>query len=49
MHFISFSFAGTDLGDPSNGIRRENSKADMAYRRYEGKINDIIRYMNHYF
>lgn len=34
---------GTDLEDPENGIRNGNKDVDLAYSRYEGKINDIVR------
>lgn len=41
IHF--FTSSGTNLEDPENGIRNQNKEIDVAYSRYEGKINDIVR------
>ena len=38
-------FVGTNLDDPDNGIRSNNKEVDVAYSRYEEKINDIVRWV----
>jgi len=37
---------GTNLEDPSNGLRAVNAAADVAYLRYEGRINAVVRAQN---
>lgn len=43
LNYIFQKMKGTVLEDPDNGLRNDNRDVDMAYTRYEGKINDIIR------
>ena len=42
-HFLADINLGSNLEDPDNGIRNDNKGVDVAYSRYEEKINDIVR------
>ena len=43
---VAFAFhrvVRTPLEDPSSSLRRGNAQVDHAYRRYEARINDVVR------
>lgn len=41
--YVFQKIKGTNLEDPGNGLRGDNKDMDVAYGRYEARINDIVR------
>ena len=46
LGFLLHELKGTNLDDPNNGLRSVNQGTDLAYVRYENRINDIVRSYN---
>jgi hypothetical protein len=40
---LNIILLGTNLEDPSNGIAADSRDAEVAYSKYEKKVNDIVR------
>lgn len=43
LRFLLHELKGINLDDPNNGLRSANQGTDLAYSRYENRINDIVR------
>ena len=46
LRFLYHKLKGTNLEDPNNGLRYTDRNIEMAYQKYETRINDIVRSQN---
>ena len=46
LRFLYHKLKGTNLEDPNNGLRYTDRNIEIAYQKYEGRINDIVRSQN---
>ena len=46
LKLLYHQLKGTNLEDPNNGLRYTNRNLEMAYQKYETRINDIVRSQN---